>query len=200
MVTKAKLVDATVSLMLALAAMSPATEGAEATLVKDINPFGPSDPTNLRNADGRLFFTADDGVSGPELWRSEGTDASTVKVRDIQPGPAGAYPRPVTGLAGGLLFSANDGVNGFELWKSDGTGTGTALVKDLNPGPAGSDPGELTETNGSVDNIAGVANERGNVMGLMPHPERASEAILGSEDGRKVFEGLVRAVAETRRQ
>jgi len=150
MIAKAKLVDATVSLMLALAAMSPATEGAEATLVKDINPFGPSDPTNLRNADGRLFFTADDGVSGPELWRSEGTDASTVKVRDIQPGPAGAYPRPVTGLAGGLLFSANDGVNGFELWKSDGTGTGTALVKDLNPGPAGSDPGELTETNGRI--------------------------------------------------
>ena len=50
--------------------------------------------------------------------------------------------------------------------------------------------------NGSVDNIAGITNERGNVLGLMPHPERASEAILGSEDGRRIFEGVLRSSAE----
>jgi phosphoribosylformylglycinamidine synthase len=48
--------------------------------------------------------------------------------------------------------------------------------------------------NGSMDNIAGIANAGLNVMGLMPHPERASEPILGSADGRAIFESLVRAL------
>ncbi|HLK56220.1 MAG TPA: phosphoribosylformylglycinamidine synthase subunit PurQ [Chthonomonadaceae bacterium] len=47
--------------------------------------------------------------------------------------------------------------------------------------------------NGSLANIAGIANATFNVMGMMPHPERASEKILGSADGRGVFESLVRA-------
>ncbi|MEM3030467.1 MAG: phosphoribosylformylglycinamidine synthase I [Candidatus Micrarchaeia archaeon] len=46
--------------------------------------------------------------------------------------------------------------------------------------------------NGSLDNIAGVCNERGNVLGLMPHPERASEAILGGIDGRELLGILAR--------
>jgi phosphoribosylformylglycinamidine synthase I len=45
--------------------------------------------------------------------------------------------------------------------------------------------------NGSVENIAGIANEAGNVFGLMPHPERAAEPILGSADGRLLFESLL---------
>ncbi|MEF2277044.1 phosphoribosylformylglycinamidine synthase subunit PurQ [Deinococcus sp. YIM 134068] len=44
--------------------------------------------------------------------------------------------------------------------------------------------------NGSLNDIAGIVNERGNVLGMMPHPERAVEALLGSEDGRGVFESL----------
>jgi phosphoribosylformylglycinamidine synthase len=54
--------------------------------------------------------------------------------------------------------------------------------------------GELTgpaNPNGSLWNIAGIGNEAGNVAGLMPHPERASEAILGSADGRLIFESLI---------
>jgi len=49
--------------------------------------------------------------------------------------------------------------------------------------------------NGSIDNIAGIVNERGNVLGLMPHPERAIEAILGGTDGRGLFESLKSAMA-----
>lgn len=45
--------------------------------------------------------------------------------------------------------------------------------------------------NGSVENIAGVMNRAGNCFGMMPHPERASEAILRSEDGRALFESLI---------
>ena len=56
--------------------------------------------------------------------------------------------------------------------------------------------GDATETanpNGSLDNIAGICNEARNVAGLMPHPERASEAILGSADGRLIFDSLIHA-------
>ena len=48
--------------------------------------------------------------------------------------------------------------------------------------------------NGSVNGIAGIRNRRGNVLGLMPHPERACEAILGGEDGRGLFESLVKSL------
>jgi phosphoribosylformylglycinamidine synthase len=56
-----------------------------------------------------------------------------------------------------------------------------ALCRDANP-------------NGSADNIAGIANERFNVLGMMPHPERASEKILGSADGRVIFESVTTAL------
>jgi len=63
--------------------------------------------------------------------------------------------------------------------------------------------GEATESanpNGSLDNIAGICNERRNIAGLMPHPERASEAILGCAEGRSIFESIIawqqRAVAK----
>jgi len=50
---------------------------------------------------------------------------------------------------------------------------------------------EQASPNGSLENIAGICNERRNVAGLMPHPERASEAILGCVDGRAVFESII---------
>jgi len=56
---------------------------------------------------------------------------------------------------------------------------------------AAGDVTEAANPNGAVQNIAGICNERRNVAGLMPHPERACEALLGSDDGRYVFESLV---------
>lgn len=47
--------------------------------------------------------------------------------------------------------------------------------------------------NGSIDDIAGIVNKTGNVLGLMPHPERFSEKILGCEDGRRLFESAIDA-------
>ena len=49
---------------------------------------------------------------------------------------------------------------------------------------------EATNPNGSLDNIAGITNKEKNVLGMMPHPERASEDILGSSDGRNLFFSL----------
>ncbi|HEY3353402.1 MAG TPA: phosphoribosylformylglycinamidine synthase subunit PurQ [Polyangia bacterium] len=57
---------------------------------------------------------------------------------------------------------------------------------------------EAANPNGSLANIAGVANARGNVVGLMPHPERASEAILGGTDGKALFDALVAHLAQGR--
>jgi phosphoribosylformylglycinamidine synthase len=45
--------------------------------------------------------------------------------------------------------------------------------------------------NGAQNNIAGVCNERRNVVGLMPHPERSAEAIIGSADGKRIFESVL---------
>ncbi|AYU54852.1 phosphoribosylformylglycinamidine synthase subunit PurQ [Staphylococcus debuckii] len=50
--------------------------------------------------------------------------------------------------------------------------------------------------NGSYDDIAGIVNEQGNVCGMMPHPERALESILGTEDGVKLFESMVNSWRE----
>jgi phosphoribosylformylglycinamidine synthase len=61
--------------------------------------------------------------------------------------------------------------------------------------------GNLTEAsnpNGSVQNIAGVCNERLNVAGLMPHPDRASEGLLGSDDGKYIFESVIAALEDRR--
>jgi len=106
-----------------------------------------SDPQKLVNFDGTLFFTADDGNSGRELWKSNGTAAGTVRVKDIAMGtstdnygtyPNSSHPDMLTMVDGVLFFGALDETNGAELWKSDGTGAGTELVKDINPGNADS--------------------------------------------------------------
>ena len=59
---------------------------------------------------------------------------------------------------------------------------------------------DLSNPNGSLENIAGIVNERGNVAGLMPHPERAVDPLLGSEDGRLIFDSLIKGLAERGRR
>ena len=56
------------------------------------------------------------------------------------------------------------------------------------------EPAEAANPNGSWHNIAGVTNEAGNVLGMMPHPERAMEQLLGSDDGFALFTSLVASV------
>nr|NCS42022.1 hyalin [Microcystis aeruginosa BS13-10] len=90
------------------------------------------------------FFNANDGVNGEELWKSDGTAAGTVLVKDIRPGYSGFGPRYLTAVGNTLFFTADDGVNGTELWKSDGTAAGTVLVKDIRPGLSTSYPFSLT--------------------------------------------------------
>lgn len=53
---------------------------------------------------------------------------------------------------------------------------------------------EISNPNGSIENIAGVCNEGRNVFGLMPHPERAADCVLGNEDGLAIFESILKMV------
>ena len=69
--------------------------------------------------DGITYFAYDDGIYGPELWRSDGTPEGTFMVMDIRPGAKGAQPTHLTVLNGKLYFSADDGLYGRELWGFD---------------------------------------------------------------------------------
>ena len=85
-----------------------------------------------------------------------------------------ADPETVVGLeTGGQVL--------FRYCEPDGTATAAA-----NP-------------NGSVANIAGITNQNGNVLGMMPHPERSCELLLGSEDGNQIFGSMVDAVGDPSR-
>ena len=53
---------------------------------------------------------------------------------------------------------------------------------------------EQANPNGSLDNIAGIRNAAGNVLGLMPHPERCAESVLGNQDGQLLFRSMIDAV------
>ncbi|NBT12189.1 MAG: hypothetical protein EBS56_01090, partial [Planctomycetia bacterium] len=89
-------------------------------------------PTDFRVAGTNLFFSADDGVNGRELWKYDGTNVTMVK--DVRSGSAPSDPIPLASSGSTLYFAAEDGVHGSELWKTDGTSAGTSLVRDINSG------------------------------------------------------------------
>jgi ELWxxDGT repeat protein len=141
------------------------TDGTTAgtTLVKDINPGGGFDKSStpfLFNAvvvNNKFYFYANTAANGTELWSSDGTQAGTQLLKDINPGANDADPIIFKSFDyssidfyntdvfnfynnnlynGKFFFSADDGSHGKELWISDGTAAGTVLVKDIKPGTA----------------------------------------------------------------
>ncbi|MBD2576766.1 ELWxxDGT repeat protein [Oscillatoria sp. FACHB-1406] len=106
-------------------------------LLKDIRPGTGSSldfinyPPNFTVFNGRLFFTANDGINGRELWSTDGTTAGTQLFKDIFPGINGSSPTGMTVFNGKLIFAAQDPTTARELWISDGTVAGTQLLKDI---------------------------------------------------------------------
>jgi len=147
-----------------------ATDGTPAgtALVKDINPNFASDlfsSMTQAGADGlkyenhvykdKLYFYADDGIHGMELWVSDATNAGTNMLYEFNPGLIGwdftDYKVPDFCEMNNLLYmNAGNLTNGNELWVTDGTTGGTQEVIDLNPGTVSSNPSFLTEYHGKL--------------------------------------------------
>ena len=110
---------------------------APAISIIDINKVNDSRaglaPANLTAIGDIVYFKGTD-TSGSELWRSDGTEVGTFRVKDINPGFQSSNLANLVNRNGTLFFTANDGTSGTELWKSDGTDAGTVLVRDINPG------------------------------------------------------------------
>jgi ELWxxDGT repeat protein len=88
-----------------------------------------------------VFFVADDGVAGAELWRSDGTDGGTFRVADLAPGPTSSFPRGLQVLGDGVAFTAAPSLGaGQRLCVSDGSDKGTRCPLSSGPGATGSFP------------------------------------------------------------
>lgn len=113
-------------------------------LVKDIRSGSDGslqDFSRLVASGNHVYTTASDGTTGWELWKTDGTAAGTVLVKDIRAGSASSQPYWLMAVGNRIYFSADTG-SGRELWKSDGTAAGTTFVVNLN-GSYGSDPRPL---------------------------------------------------------
>ncbi len=100
-------------------------------LFADINQFGVSSiPDSFVEFNNEVFFVANDGRTGSELWKSDGTSGGTVLVADINPGPSGSLPANLTVFGNDLYFTALDADDEFDIWKTDGTTSGTVRVFD----------------------------------------------------------------------
>ena len=146
----------------------------------------------------RLFFAANDGENGIELWASDGTSEGTQLVKDINPGitdryyypfvpePDSSTPRQFTAVGDLLYFTAEDDENGRELWVSDGTSEGTKLVRDINPG---FDYSEYLITKASVPTRP-VENPRplgSDIEGLIELNGKLYFSADGGENGRGLW-------------
>lgn len=127
----------TTALVLLLVAAIPARASSipAVTVVDSIRPGSGNswamDYSNSVVMGGWLYFGADDGTNGRELWRTNGE--TTEMMLDINPGADNGDPQGLYVVGSTLFFSADDGSHGHELWQTDGTLVGTTLAADINP-------------------------------------------------------------------
>ncbi|QRN95204.1 hypothetical protein JRI60_39995 [Archangium violaceum] len=165
-------------------------------LVKDIAP-GSADasPFNLKLVGDTLLFlrvvpATPSTPERTELWKSDGTEAGTVRVKDLGPESSLIFSQTIVGDT--LFFVLSDPEHGSELWKTDGTEAGTGLVRDIRPGADSSFPFHLTavgpyvfftvttETNGSeLWRSDGTPAGTVRVETLSPGPESFNPRLLG---------------------
>lgn len=83
---------------------------------------------------GRLYFSAEDAAHGAELWVSDGTEAGSRRLVDLNPGAGSSYPSLFTKLGNNVFFIAADSAHGLEPWVTNGTEAGTFRLADVWPG------------------------------------------------------------------
>jgi len=140
-----------------LLANGAAEAGIPSRMLADINPSAPdalSFPPQLLAVNDEVYFVASDGISGQELWKTDGTGPTTARVLDIHPGRNDALIEELTAVGDTVFFNADDGTSGKELWKSDGTAAGTTMVLDINAGAAGSNPRDFAVVDGMLYFVA----------------------------------------------
>ena len=133
------------------------------TMVKDINHGSNSSyPGGMFVFNNEVYFGANDGSnsnggSGAGFWKSDGTEAGTIKLKDIDPWWGGTVEETALyfcAVNNTLFFSAVNyaGSNGTKLWKTDGTPQGTQAIKDTKPSDGSIQPGpyDLTDVNGTL--------------------------------------------------
>ena len=110
---------------------------ARVTPVGSFNPTG-ANAKGYTVFNGELYFAADDGITGVELWKVK-ADGTALEVVDINPGAASSNPLGFTAYNGALYFQASASADGAELYKVNAAGS-VSLVADINPGPHSSNP------------------------------------------------------------
>ena len=91
-------------------------------MLNDINNGGSSSPDYLTVVGNTLYFTADDGTHGVELWKYE-MSSGTQMVKDIRSGSSSSFPYSLIAVGNALYFTANAGYNGYELYTNLGIDT-----------------------------------------------------------------------------
>lgn len=127
-----------------------ATDGTEAgTTASNQLAYISTAISHARTLGNELIFTSENRDSDYELWKSDGTAAGPVQIKNIRAAGSSA-PKYLTTMSGYLLFNADDGIHGAELWRTDGSGAGTVMVKDIVAGAAGSNPTTFTRVGESL--------------------------------------------------
>ena len=186
---------------------------AEPVLVKDILPgIGSSNLSELTVSNNELYFTADDGSTGSELWKSDGTVSGTVLVKDINSGSGSSSPSELTVSNNELYFSnnklyftADDGVNGSELFVLDpnspptttnninGYGTNNTLngtsANDLIKGKGGSDILKGKAGDDIINGGSGADEIRGNSGNDLLTGDGGDDLLLGGQNNDTLVGG-----------
>ena len=117
----------------------------------------PGTPRYFEEMNGSLFFQAYNNYNY-ELWKSNGTQAGTSLVADMN-GTASSSPHSLKEFNGELFFAATVSGSGTELWKSDGTSTGTVFLQDIRPGSSSGLESTTTTFNGERETFFEFSNE-----------------------------------------